>query len=193
MINLPIVNYYQHGTYLTVNHGHAALMGVYGNLAVAAMLFCGRWMVVPARWNSGLLKTVFWSLNIGLTLMVVMDLFPVGIHQLMVTMNDGYAYARSEAYIHGPLFQKLTWLRGVGVLVFVVGGVLPLVWFMVTRWFSLKSAQTPDEIFVVPPSVLATAGPGWRPSAGSTLPPRVAAATALPMPVPVPVSSPVAR
>jgi nitric oxide reductase subunit B len=164
-------------------------MGVYGNLAIAAMLFCARWMVVPARWNSTLLKTVFWSLNIGLTLMVVMDLFPVGIHQLMVAMNDGYAYARSEAYIHGPLFQKLTWLRGVGVLVFVVGGVLPLVWFMVTRWVSLKSAQTPDEIFVVPPSVLAVAGPGGRNFASPTLPPRVAAATALPIPVPVPANN----
>ena len=40
IINLPIANYYEHGTYLTVNHGHAALMGVYGNLALAAILFC---------------------------------------------------------------------------------------------------------------------------------------------------------
>lgn len=42
IINLPIVNYYEHSTYLTVNHGHAALMGVYGNLALAAILFCSR-------------------------------------------------------------------------------------------------------------------------------------------------------
>src|SRR5690606_4981382 len=40
LINLPIVNYYEHGTYLTVNHGHAALMGVYGNLAIAMIVFC---------------------------------------------------------------------------------------------------------------------------------------------------------
>jgi nitric oxide reductase subunit B len=33
IINLPLANYYEHGTYLTVNHGHAALMGVYGNLS----------------------------------------------------------------------------------------------------------------------------------------------------------------
>jgi nitric oxide reductase subunit B len=37
IINLPIANCYEHGTYLTVNHGHAALMGVYGNLALAAL------------------------------------------------------------------------------------------------------------------------------------------------------------
>src|SRR5690606_41069464 len=28
IINLPIANYYEHGTYLTVNHGHAALMEI---------------------------------------------------------------------------------------------------------------------------------------------------------------------
>jgi nitric oxide reductase subunit B len=159
MINLPIVNYYQHGTYLTVNHGHAALMGVYGNLAVAAMLFCGRWNVCPENWNGGLIRTVFWSLNIGLALMVVMDLFPVGVHQLIVAMTDGYAFARSNAYIEDTVFQRLTWLRGVGVLIFVVGGVIPLTWFMVSRWFMLKPAQTAEEQYVVPKSVLALAGP----------------------------------
>jgi nitric oxide reductase subunit B len=159
-INLPIVNYYQHGTYLTVNHGHAALMGVYGNLAVATMLFCARWNVGPDRWNGKLLKTSFWSLNIGLALMVVIDLFPVGVHQLMKAMGEGgYAYARSQEYIQGSVFQTLTWMRGIGVAVFVVGGVLPLVWFMVTRWFDLKPPQTPEEEFVVPQSVLAVARP----------------------------------
>lgn len=159
MINLPIVNYYQHGTYLTVNHGHAALMGVYGNLAIAAMLFCARWNLRPEQWNAKLLRGSFWALNVGLTLMVVMDLFPKGIHQLIVVMDQGYAYARSQAYIHSDVFQILTWLRSVGVFVFVIGGVLPLVWFMVSRWFALKPAQTPAEQFVVPRSVLAMAEP----------------------------------
>ncbi len=39
LINTPIVSYYEHATYLTSNHGHAALMGVYGMLSVAAVLF----------------------------------------------------------------------------------------------------------------------------------------------------------
>lgn len=160
MINLPIVNYYQHGTYLTVNHGHAALMGVYGNLAVAAMLFCARWNVGADRWSPRLLKCVFWSLNIGLALMVILDLFPVGIHHLIAAMSEGgYAFARSQEYIQGSVFQTLTWLRGIGVVVFVLGGVLPLTYFMVSRWFMLKPAQTREQQFVVPPSVLAFTGP----------------------------------
>ena len=157
MINLPIVNYYQHGTYLTVNHGHAALFGVYGNLAIGTMLFCGRWVITPDRWNGRLLRRVFWSLNIGLVLMVVMDLFPVGVDQLLTVMNDGYAHARSQAYIDSSFFQTSTWLRGVGVALFVFGGVLPLIWFMLTRWLSLKPKQEAEERFVVPPTVLASA------------------------------------
>ena len=165
MINLPIVNYFQHGTYLTVNHGHAALMGVYGNLAVGSMLFCARWNIGPEQWRPRLLKCTFWSINIGLALMVVLDLFPVGIHHLIAAMSEGgYAYARSQVYIQGSVFQTLTWMRGIGVTIFVIGGVIPLTYFMVSRWFMLKPAQSRKESYVVPPSVLA--------DTGSTLPER---------------------
>ena len=157
IINLPVVNYFQHGTYLTVNHAHAALFGVYGNLAIGTMLFCGRWVIGPDRWNPKLLRTSFWSLNLGICLRVVMDLFPVGVHQLMVVMEDGYASARSAAYVEGTTFQMFTWLRGAGAAVFFFGGVLPLVWFMVSRWFSLKPAMDAKERLVVPPTVLAVA------------------------------------
>lgn len=141
MINLPIVNYYEHGTYLTVNHGHAALMGVYGNLAIAMIVFCARSLVDPARWNASLLRTVFWSLNVGLLLMVALDLFPVGIAQLLDVLENGFWHARSQAFVQGELFQALTWARIVGGALFVFGGVLPLAWFVVTRSAALKAAQ----------------------------------------------------
>jgi nitric oxide reductase subunit B len=149
-INLPIVNYYQHGNYLTVNHGHAALFGVYGNLAIGAMLFCGRWMVDPGRWNPRLLRTAFVSLNVGLMLMVVMDLLPVGVDQLVAVLDHGYAYARSEAYVQSPTFQAYAWLRSAGILLFVVGGVVPIAWFLVTRWGALKPAA-PSRPGAAPP------------------------------------------
>lgn len=138
IINLPIVNYYEHGTYLTVNHGHAALMGVYGNLAIAAIVFCSRYLIVAERWDTRVLRQVFWALNLGLMLMVVIDLFPVGIAQLNEVLAHGLWQARSQVFIQGELFQTLTWARLIGVVVFVFGGVLPLVWFMVTRLASLK-------------------------------------------------------
>ena len=92
--------------------------------------------------------------------MVVMDLFPVGVHQLMAVMTDGYAFSRSQEYLNGSVFQTLTWLRGFGVVIFILGGVFPLMWFMVSRWFALKPPQAAAESFVVPPSVLAVAAFG---------------------------------
>lgn len=139
LINLPIVNYYEHGTYLTVNHGHAALMGVYGNLAIAMMVFCARCLVTPASWSGALLRSVFWSLNVGLMLMVLLDLLPVGVAQLFDVLENGLWHARSHTFVQGELFQTLTWARVVGGALFVLGGVLPLAWFMVSRARSLKT------------------------------------------------------
>ena len=141
IINLPIVNYYEHGTYLTVNHGHAALMGVYGNLAIAAIIFCARYLVPAAQWPAALLRRAFWSINVGLALMVALDLFPVGVNQLAVVLEHGLAAARSQAYVQGDLFQALTWARIIGGALFVLGGVLPLAWFVVSRSTRLKAAE----------------------------------------------------
>lgn len=141
IINLPIANYYEHGTYLTVNHGHAALMGVYGNLSIAALLFCLRFLVEPDAWNTRLVKVAFWSINIGLLLMVTLDLFPAGIHQLITVMEEGYWYARSQEFIQSAPFQTMTWLRIVGGSVFCLGGVFPLTWFVIRSAGYLKKQK----------------------------------------------------
>ncbi len=59
IINLPIMNYFEHGTYLTVNHAHAALMGVYGNISLAALLFASKLLIVDKRWSTRLTKLSF--------------------------------------------------------------------------------------------------------------------------------------
>ena len=148
MINLPIVNYYEHSTYLTVNHGHAALMGVYGNLALAAILFCCRYLVEPRAWNPRLLRGVFWSINVGLALMIVIDLLPVGARQLALVLDQGLWSARSQTFVQGTFFQALTWARIVGGALFVLGGVLPLAWFVLNRSARVKrgSARVADVV-----------------------------------------------
>ncbi|HHI78822.1 MAG TPA: nitric-oxide reductase [Planctomycetes bacterium] len=140
IINLPIVNYYEHGTYLTVNHGHAALMGVYGNLSIAGILFCSRYLIRTKYWNPNLLRVSFWSLNIGLMLMVLLDTLPAGLAQLVTVLDSGMWAARSQEFIQGATFQTLTLLRMVGGALFTLGGVLPLVWFMNSNWTHLKQA-----------------------------------------------------
>lgn len=132
IINLPIANYYEHGTYLTVNHGHAALMGVYGNLSLAAVLFCCQLLFKSGWWKPRLIKTVFWSINVGLLLMVFLDLLPVGIWQFKTVTENGLWFARSAAFIESTGFKTFTWLRIIGGAMFTLGGVVPLVW-IVTR------------------------------------------------------------
>lgn len=138
IINLPLANYYEHGTYLTVNHGHAALMGVYGNLSLAAVLFCCKLLCRSDAWKPSLVRLSFWSINIGLMLMVLLDLFPAGILQFKAVVDHGLWFARSDQFIEQENFQTLTWLRIVGGSIFTVGGVGPLVRIVIITSGNLK-------------------------------------------------------
>ncbi len=146
IINLPIMNYFEHGSYLTINHAHAALMGVYGNISLAALLFASRLVLKPNRWNHKLIMFSFWCINAGLMLMVLLDLFPAGAIQFKEIVDNGLWYARSHHFIGSSVFESLTWLRGIGSSIFFFGGVIPLAWFMVTRWNSLKTTSNEPGI-----------------------------------------------
>ncbi len=139
IVNLPIMNYFEHGTYLTINHAHAALMGVYGNISLAALLFASKLLINPIRWNGEVVRLSFWAINIGLMLMVILDLFPAGAIQFKAVLDQGFWFARSNDFITGTAFETLTWLRGIGATLFLFGGVIPLTWFIVSRGRSLKS------------------------------------------------------
>jgi len=128
IINLPLANYYEHGTYLTVNHGHAALMGVYGNLSIATIIFCCQLITKSEYWKGKALRISFWSINIGLLLMVLLDLFPAGILQFQAVVEKGLWFGRSAEFIDSDTFQTLTWMRIIGGSIFVLGGVVPLTW-----------------------------------------------------------------
>ena len=87
LINLPIVSYYEIGTALTANHGHAAMMGVYGMLALGLALFCLRYLIPADRWPERWAKICFWSTNIGLAWMCFATLLPLGILQLYKSVD----------------------------------------------------------------------------------------------------------
>jgi len=142
IINLPIMNYFEHGTYLTVNHAHAALMGVYGNISLAALLFASRLLIKSGRWNDRIVNFSFWSINAGLMLMVVLDLFPAGSIQFKAVVEQGLWYGRSHDFVDYGIFNSLTWMRGIGASVFFFGGVIPLTWFIVSRANALKTKAT---------------------------------------------------
>ena len=145
LINLPIVNYYEHATYLTGNHAHAAMFGVKGNIALGGMLFCCQHLFHKSAWNPRLIRTAFWSLNIGLAMMMLLDLFPVGLYQTWVAFTDGTWYARSAEIVTGPVFVTLTYFRSIGGAVFVFGGLIPLIWFIVSRGSKIRRKEEDVE------------------------------------------------
>lgn len=129
LINLPIVSYYEVGTQLTPNHGHAAMMGVFGMLAIALMVFVLRQTSDDTRW-SGIekyIKVAFWGTNVGLAMMVTMSLFPSGVLQIWDVVQHGYWHARSLDYIGSERSRLIEWLRLPGDLVFILFGAVPLV------------------------------------------------------------------
>jgi nitric oxide reductase subunit B len=125
LINLPVVSYYEIGTQLTANHGHAAMMGVYGMLAIALIVFCLRYLMRPEDWNDRLVGLSFWALNLGLAWMVFVNLFPIGILQLADVVRNGYWHARSLEFFEKHAY--IEWLRLPGDIIFIIG-VLPLVY-----------------------------------------------------------------
>ncbi len=145
IINLPLANYYEHGTYLTVNHGHAALMGVYGNLSIATILFCSQLLTDSNHWKGNALRISFWSINIGLMLMVLLDMFPAGLLQFQTVVEKGLWFARSAEFIDSKAFQTLTWMRIIGGSIFVVGGVLPLTWAITSSARHFKKINTNSD------------------------------------------------
>ncbi len=123
LINPPISLYYVQGLNLTATHGHAALFGVYGLLGIGLMLFCLRGLFPAFAWSDRPLKWAFWSLNLGLAMMVVMSLFPVGVAQAWASVSEGLWYARSAEFLQSPLIHTLVWLRVPGDIVFSVGAL----------------------------------------------------------------------
>jgi len=140
LINLPIVSYYEIGTALTANHGHAAMMGVYGMLAVGLALFCLRYMIPEKYWSDRAAKTSFWCLNLGLAWMVFATLFPLGILQLYHSVTTGYFDARSLKFLSSPTNTLIEWLRFPGDVVFIVGGVLPVLYLC---WLGIRHRSSP--------------------------------------------------
>ena len=140
LINLPIVSYFEVGTLLTANHGHAAMMGVFGMLALALMMYTLRRLSTDEVWdkNQKFIKVSFWGLNVGLLLMVILDLFPAGVLQLADAINYGYWHARRLEFLSTGTFHILEWLRIGADTVFILLGVVPLLIFSFKVFISRK-------------------------------------------------------
>lgn len=129
LINPPIALYYMQGLNTTPVHGHAALFGVYGMLGIGLMLFCLKGLATKKVWKTGALQYAFWATNIGLALMVLISLLPVGLLQTWASVQYGMWYARSAEFLQTDLMNTLRWLRVIGDTIFT-SGLFALVWFV---------------------------------------------------------------
>lgn len=130
LINPPIALYYMQGLNTTPVHGHTALFGVYGMLGIGLMLFVMKGLAAHHVWRQGVISFAFWSINIGLALMVTISILPIGFLQTLASIEHGFWYARSAEFLGGPGMDTLRWLRVVGDTIFAVG-ILALAWFVV--------------------------------------------------------------
>lgn len=144
LINLPIINFYEHGTYLTMHHGHTAMFGTYGMLSVALLLFSWRGLVDKAHWNDGLLKLSFWGLNGGLFLMAFVTLLPVGAMQAWTSFKEGLWVARSAGFFEKGTVVFLGTFRAIPDTIIIVLGVLPLAYFLIKTYPHLKAIEIKD-------------------------------------------------
>lgn len=136
LINPPIALYYIQGLNTTPLHAHTALFGVYGMLGIGLMLYTLRGLYGKRPWKTKLLKFSFWALNIGLFLMAVTSLLPVGILQAIASMEHGMWYARSAEFLNQTIIQNLVWFRSFGDTIFALG-VVGIAWFVI----SLKTGR----------------------------------------------------
>lgn len=145
LINPPLPLYYMQGLNLTPTHGHTALFGVYGMLGIGLMLFCLRGLKPDVQWNERLLKTAFWSLNIGLAGMALFTLLPLGILQLNAALKHGYWYARSAEFMQQPIVDMLVWMRVPSDTLFSVGA-FALAWFVFRLWVAPRREALPAVV-----------------------------------------------
>ena len=122
-LNAPLINYYEHGTFLTLNHAHTALFGAFGLLGIGLIYFCLRYVAGGTHaFSEKIGRWAFWLYNGGLVLWILFNFFPIGWPQLDAVFEHGLAYARSQAFYDTTTFWQ--WMRFPGDVVFALGALL---------------------------------------------------------------------
>ena len=70
-------------------------------LGIGLMLFVLKGLTSKYVWKDKIISISFWSLNIGLMLMVLISILPVGVLQTIASIKHGMWYARSNEFMQG--------------------------------------------------------------------------------------------
>ena len=114
------------------------LVVVYGMLAIALILFLWMGLVENRYWNDRILMLSFWGLNLGLFLMFLTGLLPIGLLQVWTSYDQGFWFARSAAFYEMGLVQTLGTWRIVPDTIVIVLGAFPLLYFLLSTYPRLR-------------------------------------------------------
>ncbi|ATH07316.1 nitric oxide reductase large subunit [Halobacteriovorax marinus] len=146
LINPPIALYYLQGLNTTAVHAHGATFGVYGLLSLGLVLFIVQTTFQERKWNDKIMGYGFWGMNIGLGLMIILSLLPIGLIQFDASLEIGLWYARGSEVMQSDLIQNLRWLRVIGDVIFALGAVFyALAILDKTGLYKLKSGKSEFE------------------------------------------------
>lgn len=143
-LNAPLVNYYEHGTFLTLNHAHTSMFGAFGLLALGLLYMSLRYLNGNRPWSDRAGVWAFWLYNTGLVMWILLNFYPIGWPQLEAVYEHGVAYARSLAFYNTTLFWQ--WMRMPGDVVFALGALLMAWDFIVKLWGLRKSAEATGRV-----------------------------------------------
>lgn len=135
-LNAPLANYYEHGTFLTLNHAHTSMFGAFGLLAIGLLYMVLRYLNGDRPWSDRAGVWAFWLYNAGLVMWVVLNFYPIGWPQLEAVYNHGYAYARSLQFYNTTIFWQ--WMRMPGDIVFALGALLMAWDFIYKLWLQRR-------------------------------------------------------
>ena len=130
MHTLPQINYYTHGSQVTVSHGHLAFFGAYALLNIMVFYYAmpkikGIEIYDPSRG-----RTAFWTMSTAMMLMGL-SFGIAGVVQSYLERVLGMGYMAAESYMR--LWMGVTFFLGF----FFFAGVL----LMVTDLFTLRPAR----------------------------------------------------
>ena len=139
VINTPQVDYYAHGTYLIMPHGHVALLGAFGYISIAFIYITSRANAAAKGlpWNDKLSKWGFWLVTIGVLLFAIPNLV-IGFHQAETASQFGYYFARARQTLEQMSFWM--WIRIIPDFMMIIGALI-VFWDLLKKTFLTKPAR----------------------------------------------------
>ena len=139
VINTPTMDYYGHGTYLIMPHGHVALLGAFGYISLAFMYLTVRAHALAnnLEWSDKPSRVGFWLLTIGVVLFSIPTLV-IGFSQAHTAHDLGYWFARQREAVE-PL-KGWMWSRTLPAGLMIIGAGTIFVDLVRKSLFARKSA-----------------------------------------------------